>query len=133
MLYMLDTDTSSYLLKGRSANIEAKLGTVLPSKVCISTVTRAELMYGLKRLSAKHCIHLAVHRLFKIVRILSWDIGAADWYAEIRHQLTSTGQSIGELDMMIAAHSLSVGAVLVTNNTRHFQRIKAPLFLENWK
>jgi predicted nucleic acid-binding protein len=68
----------------------------------------------------------------KIVRILSWDSDSADWYAEIRHQLVSTGQPIGELGMMIAAHSLSVGSVLVTNNTRHFQRIKAPLFLENW-
>lgn len=132
MLYMLDTDTASYIIKGRSAKIEAKLETILPSKLCISTVTRAELMYGLKRLPAEHRIHLAVHHLFKIVNILSWDFQASDWYAEVRHQLISTGQPIGELDMMIAAHSLSVGAVLVTNNVRHFQRIKAPLFLENW-
>ncbi|MGM0760258.1 MAG: PIN domain-containing protein, partial [Thermodesulfobacteriota bacterium] len=73
MLYMLDTDTVSYLIKGRSAHIEAKLETILPSKVCISTVTRSELMYGLKRLPAEHRIHLAVHYFLKIVRILSWD------------------------------------------------------------
>ena len=52
--------------------------------------------------------------------------------ADIRHQLLSTGQPIGELDMMIAAHSLSAGAVLVTNNLRHYERIDAPLILENW-
>lgn len=63
---------------------------------------------------------------------LSWDFQAADWYAEARHQFICAGQPIGELDMMIAAHSLSVGATLVTNNFRHFQRITAPLFLENW-
>jgi tRNA(fMet)-specific endonuclease VapC len=63
---------------------------------------------------------------------LSWDSDAADWYAEIRHQLISTGLPIGELDMMIAAHALSVGAVLVTNNSRHYERIKAPLILANW-
>jgi len=132
MLYMLDTDTSSYLIKGRSANIEAKLESIPPSKVCISTVTRAELMYGVKRLPAEHQIHLIVHHFLKTVRILSWDSESADWYAEIRHQLISTGQPIGELDMMIASHSLSAGAVLVTNNVRHFQRINAPLWLENW-
>ncbi|MGM0759714.1 MAG: type II toxin-antitoxin system VapC family toxin [Thermodesulfobacteriota bacterium] len=132
MLYMLDTDTTSYLIKGRSAHIEARLNNILPSSVCISVVTRAELIYGLKRLPPDHRLHLAVHHFFKIVQVLSWDAEAADWYADIRHQLVSTGQPIGELDMMIAAHSLSAGAVLVSNNERHFQRIKAPLFLENW-
>ena len=44
----------------------------------------------------------------------------------------TTGQTIGELDMMIAAHSLAVAAVLVTNNTRHYERIRAPLILQNW-
>lgn len=52
--------------------------------------------------------------------------------ADIRDQLLRTGQPIGELDMMIAAHSLSAGAVLVTNNLRHYERIDAPLILENW-
>lgn len=132
MLYMLDTDTSSYLIKGRSANIETKLKSILPSKICISAVTRAELMYGLKRLPAEHRIHLVVQQFLKIVRILVWDSESADWYAEIRHQLVSSGRPIGELDMMIASHSLSVGAVLVTNNMRHFQQINAPLLLENW-
>lgn len=60
------------------------------------------------------------------------DIEAADWYADIRHQLISSGQTIGELDMVIAAHALSAGAVLVTNNLRHYERVKAPLVLENW-
>ena len=49
-----------------------------------------------------------------------------------RHQLASIGQPIGEMDMMIAAHALSLGAVLVTNNMRHFGRIAAPLALVNW-
>ena len=77
-------------------------------------------------------LHLAVRQFLKIVRIVPWDTDAADWYAEIRHQLVSTGQPIGEMDMMIAAHALSAGAVLVTNNSRHYARIEAPLILENW-
>ncbi len=132
MLHMLDTDTVSYVIKGRPPAIEAKLALILPSMVCISVMTRAELLYGLKRLPADHRLHLAVRQFLKIVRILPWDAEAADWYADIRHQIMGSGQTIGELDMMIAAHSLSAGAVLVTNNIRHYQRIEAPLILENW-
>lgn len=132
MLHMLDTDTASYLIKGKSPVIEARLAVLVPSMICISMMTRAELQYGLKRLPADHRLHLAVRQFLKIVRILPWDADAADWYAEIRHQLVSTGQPIGEMDMMIAAHALSAGAVLVTNNSRHYGRIQAPLILENW-
>ncbi len=132
MLHMLDTDTASYLIKGKSPTIESRLVALVPSMVCISVMTRAELQYGLKRLPSDHRLHLAVRQFLKIVRVLPWDTDAADWYADIRHQLVSTGQPIGELDMMIAAHSLSAGAVLVTNNSRHYQRIEAPLILENW-
>lgn len=132
MLSMLDTDTVSYLLKGRSAEIEERLKSVHPSLVCISVMTRAELLYGLKRLSSDHRLHMVVRKFLKIVRVPSWDAEAADWYADIRHQLLSKGRAIGDMDMMIAAHALSLGAVLVTNNTRHYERIKAPLMLENW-
>jgi len=132
MLHMLDTDTASYLIKGKSPVIEAKLAKLVPSMVCVSVMTRAELLYGLKRLPPEHRLHLAVRHFLKIVRVLSWDAEAADWYAEICHQLVSTGRPIGEMDMMIAAHSLSAGAVLVTNNSRHYERISAPLVLENW-
>jgi tRNA(fMet)-specific endonuclease VapC len=128
---MLDTDTASYLIKGKSPEIEAKLAALVPAMVCISVMTRAELQYELKRLPADHRLHLTVRQFLKIVRVLPWDADAADWYAEIRHQLVCTGQPIGELDMMIAAHALSAGAVLVSNNSRHYERIKAPLILAN--
>jgi len=100
--------------------------------VCISVMTRAELLYGLKRLPPGHRLHAGVRQFLKIVQALPWDAEAADFYAEIRYQLAAAGQLIGEIDMMIAAHSLAAGAVLVTNNTRHYQRIPAPLLLENW-
>jgi tRNA(fMet)-specific endonuclease VapC len=60
------------------------------------------------------------------------DSDAADYCAEIRDQLVRSGQPIGELDMMIAAHSLAAGAALVTNNIRHYARIAQPLTIENW-
>lgn len=132
MLYMLDTDISSYIIKGRSPAVEAKLSSIEPFKLCVSAITRAELLYGLKRLSPDHRLHMGVRQFLRIIRVLSWDTEAADFYAEIRRQLVTAGQPIGELDMMIAAHSLAAMAVLVTNNTRHYRRIAAPLMLENW-
>ena len=132
MLRMLDTDTASYLIKGKSSAIEARLAALVPASICVSVMTQAELQYGLKRLPADHRLHLVVRQFLKIIRILPWDEDAADWYAEIRHQLLSAGKPIGEMDMMIAAHALSAGAVLVSNNSRHYARIQAPLVLENW-
>lgn len=78
MLHMLDTDTASYLIKGKSPTVEAKLAELVPSKVCISVMTRAELQYGLKRLPAEHRLHLAVRQFFKLVRVLPWDWECAD-------------------------------------------------------
>lgn len=132
MLHLLDTDIASYIIKGRSPALGEKLRAVPPALVCISVMTEAELLYGLKRVPPAHRVHLAVRRFLKIVRVLPWDSEAAGWYASIRHQLVASGQPIGEIDMMIAAHSLAAGAALVTNNQRHFRRIEAPLTLVNW-
>jgi tRNA(fMet)-specific endonuclease VapC len=129
---MLDTDIASYIIRGRSPELQSRLMAIDPALICVSVMTHAELKYGLKRLPATHRLHLGVRHFLRIVRILPWDEEAADYYADIRHQLTTNGQPIGELDMMIAAHSLSAGAVLVTNSTKHFERIEAPLAMVNW-
>jgi tRNA(fMet)-specific endonuclease VapC len=132
MLRMLDTDTCSYLIRGRSQRIEDRLATVAPNDLCISVVTRAELLYGLRRMPASHRLHRSVQRFLQMIRSVPWDNSAAEFYADIRHQLVSSGKPIGELDMMIASHALALGATLVTNNTRHYQRIAQPLDIENW-
>ena len=132
LLHLLDTDTASYLIKGRTPQVEERLAAIPPSMICISVVTQAELLYGLKALPPAHRLHAGVRQFLKIVRILPWDSAAAEFYADIRHQLVTKGQTIGEMDMMIAAHALAAGAVLVTNNTKHFKRIRAPLALVNW-
>jgi tRNA(fMet)-specific endonuclease VapC len=132
-LHLLDTDTASFIIKGRSPEIEARLADIPPDRVCVSAVTRAELMYGLRRISPKHQLQVGLRAFLKLVPVLAWGADAADFYADIRHQLTSSGQPIGDMDMMIAAHALALGAVLVTNNTRHFGRISAPLALVNWR
>lgn len=132
MLHLLDTNIASYLIKGRGQAIEARLARMPPDSIAVSVITRAELMYGLKSLPPAHRLHLVVKQFLKLVRVLPWEAEAADWYAEIRHQLTTRGAPIGEMDMMIAAHALALGATLVTNNMKHFERIKAPLMLANW-
>ena len=85
--------------------MEARITALAPSTICICR-------------PADDCPGL--RPLLRIVRALPWDAEAAGLYADIRHQLATGGRPMGELDMMIAAHALSVGAVLVTNNTRHF-------------
>ena len=132
MLHMLDTNIVSYIIKGKSLSAEKELSNIPPDRVCISVITQAELLYGLKKLPETHHLHIGVHQFLKLVRILPLDVDAANFYAEIRHQLTTTGQCIGDMDMIIAAHSLSAGAILVTNNTRHFECIKLPLTIKNW-
>ena len=132
ILHMLDTDITSYIIRDKSPLIAEKLAEIEPSMVGISVITRAELLYGLKKLPINHGLHLIVRQFLRIIRIFSWDMEAADHYADIRHQLVSTGQPIGEMDMMIAAHALALGAILVTNNTRHYERIDGPIMIKNW-
>jgi tRNA(fMet)-specific endonuclease VapC len=132
MLYMLDTDIASYTIKGGYGPVETHLRATSPSDICISAMTRAELLYGLKTLTARHHLHQAVHRFLKVTVTLPWPAEAADFHAEIKHNLKSAGTSIGEMDMLIAAHALAADAVLVTNNVRHFKRIKLPMMMANW-
>jgi len=132
ILHMLDTDIASYIIKNKSPSVAKKLAEVEPSMICISVMTRAELLYGLKKIPINHRLHLGVRQFLRIIRIFSWETEAAEHYADIRYQLANKGQPIGEMDMMIAAHAMSVGAVLVTNNTKHYERINGPLMIENW-
>ncbi|GAC1649456.1 MAG: type II toxin-antitoxin system VapC family toxin [Acidobacteriaceae bacterium] len=131
-LYMLDTDTISFLVKGRNPTIRDRFRTHATSELVISAVTRAELLYGLKALDPAHMLRVAVKRILEEIPSLSWQAEAAEYYAEMRHQLTTSRQLIGDLDMMIAAHALAIHAVLVTRNERHFSRIRLPLQMENW-
>jgi tRNA(fMet)-specific endonuclease VapC len=132
MKYMLDTDISSYIIKGGYGAVEQHLSRTSPTDICISAMTRAELLYGLKALPSRHHLHQAVNRFLKVTTMLAWDGEAANFHAEIKYQLRSDGTPIGDMDMLIAAHAIAADATLVTNNTRHFKRIKLPLMMTNW-
>lgn len=129
---MLDTDIISYLVKGRHKQLQTRFQAIPPSSICTSSITRAELVYGLKRLPGNHRLQIDIPFFLKTVSVICWDAKAADIYAQIRYSLEIAGQTIGIADAMIAAHAISSGAILVTNNTRHYARIALPLVLENW-
>ena len=131
MLYMLDTDICSYIIKQRPVSVLARLEQVSLEDMCISAVTLAELMYGVERSSSKEKNLRIVTRFVRHLAVLSWDHVAAEHYVQIRTRLERVGTPIGNMDLMIAAHARSQGAVVVTNNIRHFQRVPK-LRVENW-
>ena len=130
-LYMLDTDTSSYIIKNRPESVRRRLVQVKPEQLCISIITYAELLYGVERSSSQQVNHEIVMDFVRRLLVQTWDEAAAEVYAKLRADLERVGQPIGGMDMQIAVHALSLQAILVTNNTRHFERVSG-LVLENW-
>jgi tRNA(fMet)-specific endonuclease VapC len=130
--YLLDTDIASYAIERKSETLRLKLRHIEPGTLCISAVSVAEMLYGLKALPWNHPLIVQVHNFIDIAITLNWDLQAAQAYADIRHSLARSGRPIKDLDMMIAAHAIATDSILVTNHTRHFQRLSPPLRLENW-
>lgn len=130
-MFLLDTDTCSYAIRGSSAALDQKLARSKPGTLVISAVTRAELMFGLAKRGNPRSLTRLVRGFLDVLATMAWDANAADCYADLRAQLERGGTPIGVLDTMIAAHALALGAILITNNQKHFQRVKA-LQCENW-
>ena len=131
MRYMLDTNICIYVIKHKPEKVFLKLQQVDPRDVCISSVTYAELTYGVEKSSAVARNRVALSVLLSNIEILDFDANAADSYGVIRADLERKGTPIGVLDMMIAGHALSVGCTIVTNNVREFSRVNG-LKIENW-
>ena len=130
--YLLDTNIVSYFVKGVSHDLTARTARGFEEQnIAISVVTRAELRFGVEMMDAKDKRRARIALLLDDVPSLPWTIEAADLFGEIEAQLKRAGTPIGELDTQIAAHALAEGLVLVTHNTRHFDRI-AGLKLEDW-
>ena len=128
--HLLDTSVASYIIKGNVPSVDRWLAKVPVADVFISTVTEAELRYGVARLPDATRLGTLVEDFLRTVTILPWDSEAAKQYGLLRSTLEREGRPMGNLDMMIGAHALAVGAVLVTND-RAFTRIKN-LKLANW-
>ena len=129
-MWMLDTDTCSYLLREHPQQVLERLDTAPRDEVALSTIVCAELRYGAARLKSKKLATVIEDWLVLFV-ILPWDDDASQVYARIRAAVESKGRPIGNLDLLIAAHAIAREAVLVTNNTRHFAQVPG-LRIENW-
>src|SRR5215471_8636975 len=101
---MLDTNTASYVIKGNTPAIDARLRKLDVMQVCISAITRVELRFGV-RLSGATRLAAEVERFLSGVHTLAWDEVAADQFAEVRADLERAGTPIGSMDTMIAAHA----------------------------
>jgi tRNA(fMet)-specific endonuclease VapC len=129
--YMLDTDTCSYIMKRSSQAVLDRLQAVPVTDVCISVITKSELLYGVEVSPRRMQDAAALEAFLPYVEILGFPDEAAAHYAQIRADLKKRGQIIGANDLFIAAHARSLGLALVTNNTAEFGRVKG-LTLENW-
>jgi tRNA(fMet)-specific endonuclease VapC len=129
--FMLDTDISSYILRDRPAVVGNRLQRVRAADVCVSVITEAELLYGVRMAGGNSELQRDVDDFLRRLNVLVWDSAAAAEYADIRSDLQGRGTPIGGMDLMIAAHARSLGATLVTNNERHFRRVNH-LRVENW-
>jgi tRNA(fMet)-specific endonuclease VapC len=128
--YLLDTNIASYVIKGNVPAVRLRAVQVPMAQLAISTVTEGELRYGTARRPDAARLQTVVDEFLIRMTILPWDSEAAQRYGQIRAALERQGQPMGDLDMMIGAHALALGAVLVTND-RTFTRIKA-LKVEDW-
>ena len=131
MRYMLDTNICRYVIKHKPESVFRKLKKIKPEDVCISSITYAELAYGVEKSAQPERNRLALSMMLSSIEIVAFDDAAADEYGEIRAGLERKGTPIGSLDILIAAHARSLGCTLVTNNTKEFCRVEG-LEVVNW-
>ncbi len=128
--YMLDTNIASFIVRGANPSLQKRLKRIPVNNLCISTITQAELLYGLELKPEATALKKLVHQFLLRPKILPWDENAAKQYSILRARLEKAGTPLGNLDTMIAAHALSKKAVLVTND-QAFSRVKG-LTIEDW-
>jgi tRNA(fMet)-specific endonuclease VapC len=131
MKYMLDTNICIYIIKKKPRKVLQTFQALNVGDVCISAITFAELQYGVYKSQQQKRNKVALLKFLAPIEILPFTDKAASLYGEIRADLEKKGQIIGAYDLLIAAHALSENLILVTNNTKEFNRI-LKLRLRNW-
>lgn len=129
--FMLDTNICIYIIKKKPEQVLRRLKNARISDIGVSSITLSELEYGAAKSSRPDQNRIALAEFLAPLEILSYDDMAAQEYGKIRAYLERHGTPIGPMDMLIAAHALSLNSTLVTNNEREFSRV-APLKIENW-
>ena len=129
MKYLLDTDSVSYALRGQG-DVGERIRECKPSDLSISAITLAELRYGADRKGSRK-LHGLIDTFAGAIEVVSFDEVAAAEFGRIGSMLAERGTPIGEFDVLIAAHAVSLRCTLVTNNVRHFSRVPG-LSVESW-
>ncbi len=129
--YMLDTNIASHVIKGDIPEIRERLVSVPMHSVVISSVTQAELLYGLAKRSYPKGLSARIHEFLIRVDILPWNHDVAAAYGDLRARCEAAGITLSPFDMMIAAHANAADATLVTRD-KAFSRIPEGLRIENW-
>ena len=131
MTLLLDTNICIYLIKKRPPSVLKRLDTLPAGTVAISSITVAELEFGVQKSRYPSQNQQALEQFLLPLTILDFDQEGARTYGKIRAWLETRGKTIGALDMLIAAHALSKGLPLATNNVREFSRVPG-LKVLNW-
>ena len=129
-MILLDTNICIYIINEQPAQVLQRLIQAGRDSLAISTVTVAELAFGIAK-STRADSRTKLENFLSKFPILDWDQSAAWVYGNVRKTLEAKGQRIGERDLLLACQALALGATMVTNNTREFERIEG-LKLENW-
>lgn len=128
---MLDTDACIALIKNRPVLMRNRLSLLTPEEVGISSMVAAELWFGVANSQKKKKNESALKDFLEFVTLLDWPSEASALYGRVRAQLQKQGTPIGAMDLLIASHALFIDTILVTNNTREFERVPG-LKVENW-
>ncbi len=131
MKYMLDTNICIYAMKNKPEKVLEKLKESIDEGICISSITLAELQFGMEKSSAPAKNKQALLRFLIPLTVMPFEDKAAVEYGRVRALLQKQGTPIGPLDMLIASHAKAEELILVTNNIREFERVPE-LKLENW-
>lgn len=129
---MLDTNTVSYIIRGKSPASRVKLANLKHGEIaCISAITEAEIQYGLAKNPKATALRSTVEGFVAKIQVLPWGREEAQAYGELRAKQEAAGNQVGNLDMLIAAHAISVGAILVTND-KVFSHVPDLVAILNW-
>ena len=131
MHYLLDTNICIYLIKKRPLAVLERFRQYSPKDVAISTITLFELQYGIEKSQYRERSEDALAKFLLPLNLINLDRSSAVEAAIIRAQLEKKGMPIGPYDLLIAGLARSLDMILVTNNTKEFERIDG-LHLENW-
>lgn len=131
MKYMLDTNICIFAIRNSNDNVLKKFHEHLDDELYISSITLAELMYGVEKSKKPEQNRNALLQFLTLIDIKEFSEKAAIEYGKIRAFLENQGTPIGPLDTLIAAHAVSENMILVTHNTKEFLRIP-DLTVENW-